>query len=75
MQVGDVELQECPVSFITAESIELVQHFFRAKNLHTVFGVPMFGPNLQEWPAGWVYAVEALELERVKVQKLMAEFE
>ncbi len=68
-----MEIRECPVSFITPDAIEVVQQYFRARQVHDAFGVSMFGPDLSQWPTWAVYAVAALEQERVKVANAMQE--
>lgn len=71
--ISDVEIQQCPVSYITPDSIEVIQQYFRARQVHDAFGVSMFGPDLSEWPTWAVYAVAALEQESIKVRNAMTE--
>lgn len=68
-----MEIQECPVSYITPDSIEVLQHYFRSRQVYEAFGASMFGPDLSEWPTWAVYAVAALEQERIKVQNAFTE--
>lgn len=63
-----MEIRECPVSFIVPESVELVQHYFRARSVHEAFGASLYGSDLSEWPAWAVYMTAALEEERIKYQ-------
>lgn len=73
--ISDVEIQECPVSYIRNESIEVLQHYFRARRMNKTHGVSWFGPDLSEWPTWAVYAASALDAEQDKVDAAQFEAE
>lgn len=71
--IGDVVIQECPVSFIKPDTIETLQHIYRARELKEASGASLFGTDLSQWPDVWVYAFEAFEHERAKVLEATTE--
>ncbi len=65
--VSGSSINECPASYITPESYELVQLYARSKQIGGESGsVSLFGPNLDDWPCRIADAFCALETERVK---------
>ena len=70
--VPDTEIPECPVSFVTPRSRELVQIFNRAQYSQGA-GASMFGPDLSKWP---IWAVDAqVVLEQARIREHNARFE
>jgi hypothetical protein len=63
-----VATAECPVSFITPRSRELVEVFMRAKRLTESSGASMFGPDLSAWPAWAVDSFDVLERESIRYE-------
>lgn len=64
-QIPDIQLDECPVSFITADSRELVNLDGRMRRVKDAGGAVFLGPNSGEWPAWWADVVACLEVQRV----------
>ena len=73
--VEGVSIEECPRSFITQESIELLDVYARARRSHDAFGVSPFGPTLLDWPAWAVDMVQLLETERGRIEAAAEEME
>lgn len=71
----DCLIDECPVSFITPESRELVQVFLRARQMRELAGASLYGPDLREWPARVVDAFTLLESERLKTENAQSRAE
>ena len=59
--VEGVEAPECPVSFISQESIQLVTLFATARSAHDASGASLFGPDLSQWDARMVDAQGVVE--------------
>lgn len=67
--MSGTSINECPTSYITAESYELVQLYARSKQIGGESGsVTLFGPNLDDWPCRIADAFCVLETERVKTE-------
>jgi len=47
VRIEGTAVNECPVSYCTAESVELVQLFHRASTLKEVIGTPGYGPDFE----------------------------
>lgn len=62
--VPNTEIDECPVSFITPRSQELVAIFGTAQHGQRASGSALYGPDLSKWPAVAVDALVCLELEK-----------
>ncbi len=60
---------ECPVSLISAQSLELVQLFARTRMMKE-FGASPYGGNLSRWPSKLVDAFTLLQEEHTKVENL-----
>lgn len=69
--VDGVEAAECPVSLISARSVELITIYHRAKRS----GVAMFGPDLSAWPAWAADLFDALDVEQIKLDNAKWEAE
>lgn len=52
-------VRECPVSYITGESLGIVELFAHAE-VATDRGGAMFGPDASKWPAWWADALGVL---------------
>jgi hypothetical protein len=61
-EVG-VESRECPVALITAESLELIDQFTRARRVREATGGVLYGSDSTEWPARWFDAVDLIQAE------------
>jgi len=59
------QIAECPVSYITPKSTQLLQIFSIAGRAHDASGAALYGPNLSEWPAWAVDAIDAIEQARI----------
>lgn len=66
-------LSECPVSFITPESIALVDLVRSSKLAHNVAGAPLFGTDSSKWPAWWIDAVSICEVAIASETELRTE--
>lgn len=66
-----VATAECPVSLITADSLDWVATYHRSKRL----GVPLYGQDLSAWPAVAVDAIETLEMESIRYENARMEAE
>jgi hypothetical protein len=64
----EVECHECPVSYITPQSLELLNWYGRARRAHEAFGTAPYGSNLSRWPAIAVDIVTLIEQERLRVE-------
>lgn len=74
--VSGTSISECPVSYITPESYELVQMYARSKQIGGEQGTSsLFGPNLDDWPCRIADAFCALETEKVKTESARFEAE
>ena len=60
----DVSCNECPVSYITAESLALIQLDNRQRTAKEATGAMMYGPDLSRWPSRIVEACNVIEAER-----------
>jgi len=61
---------ECPVSYITGKSFELVSAFHRANLAGGKVGT-MYGPDISQWPAWAVDAWSVMEMERRRVESTL----
>jgi hypothetical protein len=73
--VDGIEADECPVSLITQQSIELLDVYARSRRAYDAFGVSLFGPDLLEWPAWAVDLVALLDSERGRIEAAEEELE
>jgi hypothetical protein len=65
--VPGLSLAECPVSFITQRSRNLLSLWERQFALKP-YGVSLFGPIMMDWPHWAVDLIQTLEVERAKVE-------
>jgi hypothetical protein len=63
--IEGLEIQECPRSYITPRSTELVNIFGSAQHATKASGAALYGPDLAKWPAWAVDACVVLEIERI----------
>ena len=56
-EVPSVSINECPVSYITAESLALVELETQARTIQQAAGAAFGGPDSAEWPAWWADVV------------------
>jgi hypothetical protein len=61
--VSGVETAECPVSLITAESLQLLEMVTSSNLTKESSGAALFGPNTSRWPAWWHDAVVVVALQ------------
>lgn len=61
--VPDTEISECPVSYISPASRELVQIVFRSQY---ATAAPLFGTDLSKWPIWAMDVLVTVEQERIK---------
>ena len=74
--VAGTGINECPVSYITPESYELVQIYARSKQIGGEQGIAsLCGPNLDNWPCRIADAFCVLETEKVKTESVRMEAE
>lgn len=73
--VPGTEILECPVSYITPRSQELVSILGTATHAQRATGASLFGPDLSKWPAKAVDASVCLELERISTDNARREAE
>ncbi len=66
--IPSVECDECPVSFITPQSEELVAIVTRAQLVGKAAGASLFGPDLSKWPARMYDAATLVAAEDAKVE-------
>lgn len=59
-------MNECPVSYISAEAAELVNILNRAEVVKETFGVSFYGGDLNKWPIRLVDAVSVFQDEKGK---------
>ena len=70
-----VSVQECPVSYVTPRSIDMVQLLARSEHGREASGASLYGPDLSRWPAPIAEAMIALEVERVTAENARHERE
>jgi hypothetical protein len=68
-------IDECPVSYITPESRELVQIYLRSTQMKKSQGASLYGPDLNRWPARTVDAFTCLESERIRTENAQSRAE
>jgi hypothetical protein len=73
VHIDGVRIHECPVSYITPASKELLSQTLHARNLYRACGASLYGPDLSAWPAQAVDAMSAVESEHVAVENEIAE--
>lgn len=73
--ISGVSIPECPVSYITPKSMDLVQLMARCQHAKEASGASLYGTNLSEWPAAMAEAMIALEIERVTAENARYERE
>lgn len=73
MHIDGVRIDECPVSYITAESKELLSQTLHARNLYRACGASLYGPDLSAWPAAAVDAMSVVESEHIAAENEIAE--
>ncbi len=59
--IEEAACDECPVSYITPESIFLTELLGRNKRARECTGAAMFGQDSGKWPAWWADAVDVYE--------------
>jgi hypothetical protein len=74
-EIEDTEIDECPVSLISPESIQVVEAHGRARIANQSCGAQMYGPDLSRWPARDVDALVLIETERTKEHNARIEAE
>ena len=62
-EIPDTQIEECPVSFITPLSIELIQIANRTSLAKEKTGAGMYGPDLSKYPSKFVDVITILERE------------
>lgn len=70
-QIPNLLCGECPVSYVTPESQELLFLYLRAFQMKEATGLPMMGPDVLSWPARLVDAFVVLYSETRKVENQM----
>jgi hypothetical protein len=73
--VPGVSIKECPVSFITPKSIDLVQVAAKSQHAREASGASLYGPDLSKWPARAAEVMITLEVERVTAENARYERE
>ena len=73
--IADTTLKECPRSFITADSIELIQLTTRLNLAKEKTGACAFGPDLSKYPSRLLDAFIVLEREERKIEHARYEAE
>ncbi len=73
--VPGVSVNECPRSYITNRSIDLVQLCAKAQHAQNAAGASLYGPNLSQWPSWAAEAMIRLEIERVAIENARCERE
>jgi hypothetical protein len=63
--VSEVEIDECPTSFITSESKALIELHGRLMRGKDAVGAAMFGPDSGAWPAWWLDLISVLEVQKI----------
>ena len=53
----DLEIDECPRSFVTPEALRTIDDLDRAERLKAATGAVLFGTDSAQWPAIWADAV------------------
>ncbi len=61
----EIQIDECPVSYITPASRELVNIEGRMRRVHDAGGAVFLGPDSSMWPAWWADGVALIEVQRV----------
>jgi len=62
--VPSAECSECPVTFVTSESRQLIDWEARNKHLKDATGATMYGPNVNRWPQWFADLIAAVEIQR-----------
>jgi len=74
-EIEDTHIDECPRSYITPQSIELIQITNRSKLAKEQTGAGLFGPDLAKYPSKFIDVLTTLERERIKTENQRYEAE
>jgi hypothetical protein len=74
-EIDDTQINECPRSYITPQSIELIQITNRSRQAKESTGAGMFGSDLSKYPSKFVDVITTLERERIKTENAKYEAE
>lgn len=70
MSIAGVSTNECPVSYITEESLAYLEIWERSRVLGDR-GVPLYGTDLSQWPIWAVDVVTLLTLEHQRTDEVL----
>lgn len=68
INLPDTALNECPVSFITTQSLQLME-LVQRNRIAKECGAPLFGPVANRWPAWFHDALFVIESANAEVHK------
>lgn len=71
--IAGLSVPECPVSYITGASRELVDRVQQARHIHAAFGAAPGGADSSQWDARFADAVELLEIEKIRESNARSE--
>lgn len=70
---GDLTVHECPVSYITPKTKEILNQILQARHVYRASGASLFGADLSQWPPWAVEAMSCVENEHIAVENAINE--
>lgn len=68
-----MSIDECPVSAVPPETVELLQHLARSRAVREGFGPSLAGPDIMDWPEWLVMACAIFENETAAYENALQE--
>lgn len=72
--VKSSRINECPVSYVTPESLALLEMVQGSRMAHKVTGACLFGSDTAKWPAVYFDAVRTIHAAEVEEEKLVSKY-
>ena len=70
-----IKCEECPVSYISQKSLDLIQIDMRQRIAHKATGAFLYGPDLSKWPSKLLDALTVIEDEQRSIENGLYELE